>query len=40
VGHLLLAGQGEPVGEGVEHLAELERPQRGAPVRAVGRNVL
>ena len=27
VGHVLLAGQGEPVGQGVEHLAELERPQ-------------
>src|SRR4029077_7328662 len=36
VGHLLLAGQGEPVREGVEHLAELERPQRGAQVRADG----
>jgi len=34
VGHLLLAGQGEPVGEGVEHLAELERPQGRAQVRA------
>ena len=28
VGHVLLAGQGEPLGQGVEHLAELERPQR------------
>jgi hypothetical protein len=34
VGHLLLPGQGEPIGQGVEHLAELERPQRGAQVRA------
>src|SRR5262249_19669123 len=34
VGHLRLAGQGEPVGQGVEHLPELERPQRLAQVRA------
>ncbi len=26
VGHFLLPGEGEPVGQGVEHLAELERP--------------
>ncbi len=26
VGHLLLPGQGEPVGQGGEHLAELECP--------------
>jgi hypothetical protein len=30
VGHLLLPGQGEPLGQGVEHLAELERFQRAA----------
>src|SRR5689334_12051548 len=36
VGHVLLAGQGEPVRQGVEHLAELERAQRGAQVRADG----
>src|SRR5262249_42454654 len=34
VGHLLLAGQGEPLWQGVEHLAELERPQGRAQVRA------
>jgi hypothetical protein len=34
VGHLLLPGQGEPVREGGQHLAELERPQGLAQVRA------
>src|SRR5215472_2317639 len=34
VGHLLLPGQGEPVWEGAEHLAELECPQGLAQVRA------
>src|SRR5215510_8702748 len=34
VGHLLLAGEGEPVREGGQHLAELERPQGRAQVGA------
>src|SRR6185437_3653968 len=34
VGHFLLPGQDEAVREGVQHLAELERAQRGAQVRA------
>ncbi len=34
MGHLLLPGQGEPLGQRVEHLPELERPQGGAQVRA------